>query len=53
MDKISRVPVLGYIPILNILFSKREKVSEDTEVLILITPRILDMPVHIKEPPSP
>lgn len=41
MDKISRVPVLGYIPILNLLFSKKEKISEDSETLIFITPRIL------------
>ncbi|MFZ3123123.1 MAG: hypothetical protein WA104_07195 [Thermodesulfovibrionales bacterium] len=44
VDKVSRVPVLGYIPILNILFSKTEKITEDSEVLILITPRILDIP---------
>ncbi|NCS68192.1 hypothetical protein GW777_07515 [Candidatus Peregrinibacteria bacterium] len=42
VDKVSRVPVLGYIPILNILFSKTEKITEDSEVLILITSRILE-----------
>lgn len=42
VDKISRVPILGYIPILNIFFSKTEKISEDSEVLIMITPRILE-----------
>ncbi|MFA5354993.1 MAG: hypothetical protein WC291_12250, partial [Thermodesulfovibrionales bacterium] len=42
LDKISRVPVLGHIPILNFFFSKTEKASEDTEILILITPKILN-----------
>jgi len=46
VDKISRIPILGYIPILNIFFSKIEKISEDSETLILITPRILDMPIE-------
>ncbi len=41
VNRISRVPVLGYIPVLNVFFSKIEKVTEDSEVLILITPRIL------------
>jgi len=42
INKISRVPILGYIPILNLFFSKKEKVTEDSEVLILITPQIVD-----------
>jgi Type II secretory pathway, component PulD len=43
IEKVSRIPVLGYIPILNLIFSKREKIVEDSEVLILITPRIIDI----------
>lgn len=43
IEKVSRVPILGYIPILNFIFSKTEKITEDSEVLILITPRIVEM----------
>jgi type IV pilus assembly protein PilQ len=52
VDKTSRVPILGYIPILNIFFSKTEKISEDSETLVLITPRILETSPSItpKEP---
>ncbi|MEW6675933.1 MAG: secretin N-terminal domain-containing protein [Nitrospirota bacterium] len=53
IDKISRVPVLGYIPILNIFFSKTEKTSEDSEVLIMITPRILETPIPVQESSPP
>ncbi|MEW6378675.1 MAG: hypothetical protein AB1611_03585 [bacterium] len=42
IDKITRVPILGYIPILNLIFSKKDKITEDSEVLILITPRIVN-----------
>ncbi|MCL6584381.1 MAG: hypothetical protein K6U11_12185 [bacterium] len=41
ITKVSRVPILGYIPILNLIFSRKEKLSEDAEVLILITPKIV------------
>lgn len=47
VERISRVPVLGYIPILNIFFSRTEKISEDSEVLIMITPRILETNLSI------
>ncbi len=43
VEKVSRFPILGYIPLLNLIFSKREKIVEDSEVLILITPRIIDI----------
>jgi type IV pilus assembly protein PilQ len=52
VERISRIPVLGYIPILNIFFSRTEKISEDSEVLIMITPRILETNLSVtpKEP---
>ncbi len=41
IDKISRIPILGYIPLINWLFSSVEKVTENVEVLIIIIPTIL------------
>lgn len=39
-DIIRRVPILGYIPILDLLFSHKDKVKANTELLIFLTPRI-------------
>jgi len=36
-----RVPILGYIPVLNLLFSKKDKVITTTELIAFITPRVL------------
>ncbi len=39
---INRVPVLGDIPFVNVLFSKKSFKDEDEELLILVTPRLVD-----------
>ena len=41
IDQITSVPVLGKIPIIKILFSKRETRLERKELLIFVTPKIL------------
>ncbi len=41
-DSVTKVPLLGDIPILGNLFKKRTKVDNRTELLIFLTPRILD-----------
>lgn len=38
----TRVPVLGYLPVLNLLFSSTKTVHEEGEVLIIITPYLMD-----------
>lgn len=38
---ISKVPVLGYIPIIGLLFSNRSKTIEQKELAIFITPRLM------------
>jgi len=38
-----QIPILGSIPFLGRLFKKTEKTMEDTELLILITPHIIDI----------
>ncbi len=38
-----QIPILGSIPFLGRLFKKTEKVQENTEILLLITPRIIDI----------
>ena len=40
-ERISRVPILGYIPIIRHLFTRVERPEETTELLIFVTPRIL------------
>ncbi len=37
---IAKVPILGDIPILGLLFSSEEEIEADTEVMFVITPRI-------------
>jgi type II secretory pathway component GspD/PulD (secretin) len=38
-----KIPILGSIPFLGRLFKKTEDITEDTELLILITPHIIDI----------
>jgi len=40
-DEVKRVPVLGYIPILGILFRSTHTITVEREVVIFITPRIM------------
>ncbi len=40
----NQVPFLGDIPIIGILFKKMEDTKNDTELMIFITPRIVDAP---------
>ncbi len=41
----NQVPFLGDIPIIGILFKKVEDTKNDTELMIFITPRIVDAPM--------
>lgn len=41
-DKIQRVPLLGKIPVLGNLFTYHNKTQEKSEIIILITPRIVN-----------
>ena len=41
----NQVPLLGDIPIIGILFKKVEDTKNDTELMIFITPRIVDAPI--------
>jgi type IV pilus assembly protein PilQ len=40
-DLVDKVPVLGDLPVVGVLFSSHSKVSNRTELLIFITPRII------------
>ena len=48
-DTVRRVPVLGNIPVLGSLFRFKDKSSEKKELLIFITPRILDEAEPLKK----
>jgi Flp pilus assembly secretin CpaC len=50
---IKRVPILGYIPLINFLFSKRETVKSETELLIIVSPRIIHSVAEETIPPLP
>jgi len=38
---IKRVPILGHIPVLNFFFSRRETTRSETELLIIVSTRII------------
>lgn len=40
-ERVTRVPILGYIPIIGFFFKNKKKTVEETEVVIFITPSIL------------
>ncbi len=42
----SKVPVLGDLPLIGNLFKSQKKTKSKTELIILITPRVVDRPEH-------
>lgn len=50
---IKRVPILGHIPIINFFFSKKEATKSETELLIIVSPRIISSIAEEKIPPLP
>ncbi|WP_165904735.1 type IV pilus secretin family protein [Sulfurisoma sediminicola] len=44
-ERVDKVPFLGDLPILGALFRTKNTTSEDTELLVFITPRILDQKI--------
>jgi len=50
---IKRIPILGHIPILNFFFSKKEITKSETELLIIVSPRIIASVAEETIPPLP
>lgn len=50
---IKRVPILGHIPIVNLVFSRRETTKSETELLIIVSPRIISSIAAEVIPPMP
>lgn len=48
-----KVPILGHIPILGALFTKKSKTSSENELLIIVTPRIIESVANEVIPPLP
>ena len=48
-----KVPILGHIPILGVLFTKKQKTSSENELLIIVTPRIVESLANETIPPLP
>lgn len=46
--EVTRVPILGYIPIIGELFTQRENSGSRREVIILITPHLTDQGTGVK-----
>ncbi|MBS0307924.1 MAG: hypothetical protein JSS58_03045, partial [Proteobacteria bacterium] len=47
-DTVSKVPLLGDIPVLGNLFKNTAKVSNKTELLIFLTPKIVNDNIAVK-----
>lgn len=50
---VSRVPILGSIPILKFFFSRKETTTTETELLIVVSPRIITAIADETIPPLP
>ena len=48
-----KVPILGHIPILGFLFTKKQMTSSENELLIIVTPRIIESLANETIPPLP
>jgi pilus assembly protein CpaC len=48
-----KVPILGHIPILGALFTKKQKTSSENELVIIVTPRIIETVANETIPPLP
>jgi pilus assembly protein CpaC len=49
----SRVPILGHIPLLGFFFTHKETNTVETELLIIVSPRIIDVVENEVIPPIP
>lgn len=47
-DTVTKTPILGDIPLLGNLFKKRSKRDDRTELLVFLTPRILDSALSLR-----
>ena len=48
-----KVPILGHIPLLGVFFTKKQKTSSENELLIIVTPRIIETVANEVIPPLP
>ncbi len=54
--RVSRIPVLGYIPLLGDLFKTKKDVHNKSEVAMIIIPQVLGIPesnLEIDDLPAP
>ncbi len=52
-ETIRRVPILGHIPVLSFFFSKKQKSTVENELLIVVSPRIIESASQEVIPPLP
>ncbi len=45
-DQNSRTPLLGSIPLVRLLFSESTRTFKNSEILVIITPRVMDAQLH-------
>jgi type II secretory pathway component GspD/PulD (secretin) len=47
------VPILGHLPFIGLLFQNRSKSNEQKELVVIITPYLVELPAdHLSEPPA-
>jgi general secretion pathway protein D len=51
-DLDSKVPILGDIPLLGYAFKRKQKSTTKTELLIFLTPRVIQNPATSRRPPT-
>lgn len=52
-ETVSRIPLLGHIPVLEYFFSKRQKKTVENELLIIVSPRVIKSVAEEIIPPLP
>lgn len=52
-ETVRRIPILGHIPVLQFFFSKKQKTTVDNELLIIVSPRIIESVSQEIIPPLP
>lgn len=52
-ESVSRLPILGHIPLLGFFFTREEMTATETELLIVVSPRIIESVADEVIPPLP
>ena len=48
-ERVTKIPLLGDIPYLGVAFKRTQKIRSRTELLIILTPQVIDTPEEIEK----